>query len=908
MMPYTSSSKSETTLIDRQRFVELIKAGLESKSYQFIRQATMVWLASYPGDLEVNFLLAQALIKEDRDSMATPILDKILRTDTEYVDALKLAEAHYLNSDGGKATNCSGLLQALGYAPANAVNLPGWGVKLYLAAESLKNGALDSAKKLLMEVMTAGNAPSLAGILHLKLAVKENDLTARLNLGRVYHSRWPDCVQVSLLLAKSWMEGGNQDEAVNLLHECAAMDPTGQIPTRLWGSTYEFKPLYPAKMQVVESFAIPAVVSSKLGLNHLASGGINYSQSEKIETQVIIPDVEKPVEVQEVETIQEQTSLKTPPPLPEMDSRPFRTEVTSFDGYQVLPNEEEEYPENPKTQTATARTTDPAVDEVKKEFERMAVRLKTPASARSDSRFPVYVILTTKTGLSAQYGAQSAQVILEELDKLAKSVRKTNNWHSMVFMPDDLTLCGRYGITPVDAIDPWKIKLALADLDKSLAKTGEMIGAVLITGGEKIVPFHKLPNPTDDSDATVPSDNPYGSLDKNYYVGDWPVGRLPGDASADSGLLLTQIRNLTDYHMGDVDSNSWINQALRFILRLNQIYTRNFTNVGETAAIWQRASLSAFRAIGEERNLFLSPQGKNGAFNSGKLAKAPFAYFNVHGVEDGPNWYGQKDSSDTRTGEDYPVALQPSDLTKNGASPRIILSEACYGGHIVDRKESDSIALTFLGQGVLGMIASSTIAYGSVTTPLIGADLLANIVMKYLVDGCPIGTAFLKAKVDFVREMNLRQGYLDGEDQKTLISFILYGDPLVSYDPYQVSTKISVLREKDHPIVKTVIDQSMDEMKSSPISAKAIANAKATVSQYLPGIEYAEVHISKQHVRTNNALPTMNGQAKGGHQQQASRMVVSFSKQVNFDQHIHKQFARVTMDQQGKVIKLAISK
>jgi hypothetical protein len=191
---------------------------------------------------------------------------------------------------------------------------------------------------------------------------------------------------------------------------------------------------------------------------------------------------------------------------------------------------------------------------------------------------------------------------------------------------------------------------------------------------------------------------------------------------------------------------------------------------------------------------------------------------------------------------------------------------------------------------------------------LIGGDLLANLVMKYLVEGQPVGTAFLKAKVDFVREMNLRQGYLDGEDQKTLISFILYGDPLVAYDPYQVSSK-NITREKDHPVVKTVVDQEMDEAKASPISIKAIANAKQLASQYLPGIEYAEVHIRQQHVRVNNnSLGAAGGQGKSSNSRQSSRVVVSFSKQVNFDQHIHRQYARVTMDQQGKVIKMAISR
>ena len=76
-------------------------------------------------------------------------------------------------------------------------------------------------------------------------------------------------------------------------------------------------------------------------------------------------------------------------------------------------------------------------------------------------------------------------------------------------------------------------KLAIADLDKALSKRGEMIGSLLIVGGPEVVPFHLLPNPTDDADTQVASDNPYASTDDNYFIPEWPVGRLPGGTNRD---------------------------------------------------------------------------------------------------------------------------------------------------------------------------------------------------------------------------------------------------------------------------------------------------------------------------------------------------------------------------------------
>lgn len=895
MNPNRPSAHNEPKMIERSRLLQYLQTGLQSNSYQFIRQATVAWLASYPGDLEINLLFAKALIQEGRGQVAVPLLEKILRCDPEYLEALRVAEGLFVSESAEKAATVRGLLKALGYEFSTSGAVPAWSTSLLKASQLLKAGDLDAAQSAIFEVLSQGDYPSLAGAIHLQIVAQRGDKAAMLNLARLYHARWPDCLSISLQLAKVWMQNGQQDEAVNLLHECASLDPVGQVPQRLWGANFEFKPLYPEKMQVVENFAIPSQVAAKFGMNNLYSG-----QAEAVSPIASVP-------VEDNRPFSYINGQQGPENLGDFPGEaPLRTEIHSFDGYGL--KNEADFSGQPEldSKETSAKPKDKDLQKVQREFEKLADELKTPGVVRADNRYPAYVILSTKTGLTAQYGQQSAQVIMNEVEQLALSIAKRDGWHAVIFFPDDMATCGKYGITPVDAIDPWKIKLALTDLDKALEKTGEMIGAVLIVGGDKVVPFHNLPNPTDDSDATVPSDNPYASLDKNYFVADWPVGRLPGDASSDSGLLLSQIRNATLYHSDEAETQSWLNQIIRILLFWNHAYSKNFSNLGMTAAIWQRSSISAFRPMGEGRNLFLSPNGKNPAFNPTKMAAAPFCYFNLHGVEDGSNWYGQKDSSDTSGAEDFPVALQPTDITKNSEAPRIVISEACYGGHILNKAENESMALTFLGSGVLAMIASTTIAYGSVSTPLIGGDLLAHLVMSYLAKGTSIGAAFCKAKVDFVREMNLRQGYLDGEDQKTLISFVLYGDPLVAYDPYQ-AMKTVYAREKNHPVVKTVVDQALDEAKTSVLSAKAIANAKEMVRDYLPGIEYAEVRISQQHVRVNNNTQARTA-AKANGDRPASRTVVSFSKQVTFDHHIHRQYARVTLDSQGKVVKMAISR
>ena len=126
------------------------------------------------------------------------------------------------------------------------------------------------------------------------------------------------------------------------------------------------------------------------------------------------------------------------------------------------------------------------------------------------------------------------------MKNLASAIRKQQTWDALTFLPDDPNSAAANGVKPVPYNDPWKIKLTLTDLDAALAKKGEMIGAVLILGGPEIVPFHRLPNPTNDGDPDVASDNPYASLDQIYFhprLAGWPfTGRMQFGCRPASGF------------------------------------------------------------------------------------------------------------------------------------------------------------------------------------------------------------------------------------------------------------------------------------------------------------------------------------------------------------------------------------
>lgn len=858
MIPQSKVKKTMT--VDRNRMLQILNAGLATGSFRFTRQAALSWMTTFPGDLEINLIYALALVKEMRYAHAAPVIQKILRSDPEYLDAAVLGEEIFSHSDPAFLPLVSGTVKALGGTPKHGEKVPEWGLGLNRIRQLILRKQNEEAKNQLIEIISTTEHVELVSYYHLLLTKRLSDRDTLITLARLYHSRWPESIQITLLLAGALLEKGDIDEAVKLLHYCASNDPAAQVITRLWGEKHAFKPLYPESMRIEFDLPIPAEVSGKLGLNQLGAGdGKTHGTANSLN------------------------------PVPE---------VSSYDGYKVLPTKDEVYPQHPKVRPEIVNSKKQFITEVETALKKVALDISQPSLGRTDERFPAYVILTMKTGLERQYGKQSASMVMEEVRTLAKAVEKKVGWSSIVFLPDDLESCGKYNITPVDQLDPWKIKLALIDLDKALARSGERIGAVLIAGGDGVVPFHRLPNPTDDSDDSVPSDSPYGALDTNYFVTDWPVGRLPGEHGADAGLLLDQLRNLAGYHGDTVDSTSLIDSILRLLFFWNKGLADHHINVGYAASVWRRSSLVAFRPIGEGRFLYLSPNGSNTSFDVKKLANAQVGYFNVHGVEDAGEWYGQKDPTDAVSGPDYPVALRPADVQRLSRTPRIVYCEACYGGHIFEKSEDQSIALTMLSKGVLAMVGSTTISYGSVTTPLIGADLIGYLVLKNLRDGLSIGSAMLKAKAEFVREMNRRQGYLDGEDQKTLISFVLYGDPLVAYDQ-NLAMKRMMPRDLSHPVIRTISDSMTLDQQTEILAPKMIAQAKSIAKDYLPGIENAEVRIKDQQYNQRNGKKTT--QASG-------RVVVSFSKQLKQAERVHKQYARVTLDKEGKIIKLAVSR
>jgi hypothetical protein len=108
--------------------------------------------------------------------------------------------------------------------------------------------------------------------------------------------------------------------------------------------------------------------------------------------------------------------------------------------------------------------------------------------------------------------------------------------------------------------------------------------------------------------------------------------------------------------------------------------------------------------------------------------------------------------------------------------------------------------------------------------------------------------------------------------------------------------------------VKTVCDRGSD---SEPVPEEVMLHVKQVVKQYLPGMQGARVRMSHEHLDCScegHCCPTAQLGPKMRPDHAPERSVVILSKTIPAKSHKHPLYARLTLDKDGKVVKLAVSR
>jgi len=552
----------------------------------------------------------------------------------------------------------------------------------------------------------------------------------------------------------------------------------------------------------------------------------------------------------------------------------------------------------------------PEVQDSGPEIEELEARIPPPARSG-----PVYLIISSKQRLKNKYGRSGFKQIDEDLRDLSDAIQTRHDLEVVTAYIDDEQSLMRFGLDPVDPANPWQVKKSVDSVDNQVSEEGRQVRHVLIVGGDHIIPFHRLPNPVDDQDSDVPSDNPYACRDGNYLVPERAVGRMPDGANVDVGFLRSIIQTSAAAHRQRAVSKGLLSTLTVALGRLRRP-SGNGSGLGYSASVWRKASRAVFHLIGDASHLRTSPPLTYEGF---QVVDPPhLSYFNLHGIEDGPNWYGQRDALFPADYPLFPLALRPQDPSISDHKNAVVFTEACYGANILGKDPGNSIALSFLSAQALAVVGSTKVSYGSIAPPLLGADLVGRYYWEGLRDGLTIGEALQHAKVAMANEMQTRQGYLDDEDQKALISFVLYGDPSLSIT--SIHRRASPVASPEFFCPPIICSKNAGRGKAIA-SDELVTKVKARIETSLPHMSQARVwakplalwidecekscvvHDGKTG-RSDRSAKARKGLTKDGR-----GWALTLRKDIRITgDGKHHQVVRVVVDESGHIRKMVVSK
>ncbi len=429
-----------------------------------------------------------------------------------------------------------------------------------------------------------------------------------------------------------------------------------------------------------------------------------------------------------------------------------------------------------------------------------------PSRDENGGRSPL-LLVASRLLLTRQFGEAGWEAVDEALGQLSESL----HWlPAHLLYVDDAHTLSRYRLEPVYPRDPEEIRRLIGEAERSVLEG--RTASIWLMGGDVLLPHFRLSNPADDTDEEILSDAPYASPTGDPFSPSRSVGRLPHlDGSADAFVALIR-RNSEPQRLLCPDDCP--------------------VAAGYTASIWREASERVLAGITDVGALRLSPPWELGDYPFVRRQAAAIRYFNLHGKPDGTTWHGHLDPAVPADFADVPPALRLVDITSEEARGSIVATESCYGAAMSPR----SIAARFLRLGAASLLGSTAMSYGALASPISGADLLVRDFLALCAASGPLGEALLRARLTFARAMMERQGFLDAEDQKTLLSFTLLGNPTLQLQGLASQSHVAeqAMQEPLEP-VEVVCAHSVPSPDCSPPAATLLEEIQELAAMFLQG-------------------------------------------------------------------------
>ena len=338
----------------------------------------------------------------------------------------------------------------------------------------------------------------------------------------------------------------------------------------------------------------------------------------------------------------------------------------------------------------------------------------------------------------------------------------------------------------------------------------------MLLGGIDIIPHQRFKGFADNED--VPSDLPYccnepfNTNPKSFLAPVRVAGRLP-DITGTTDI---------DYFLKVIET------ATKAITRKADEYNNYFSL---SVNWWQGSTRQSLKNIfGNDSKLLLCPP--KGSSFSETLLKPKVHFFNCHGGEDYPAFFGQ-----LKEGDDTPECFFAHNLKNSVSNGTVVASECCFGAQLLDPADTDEQHMgfgnTYLGEGAYAFLGSSTSAYGPAEGQGL-ADLITQYFVKNIQRGASAGRAFLEAQQKYISQCGR---YLDRFELKTLCQFMLLADP--SINPVIDDTLI-----KANANTKSIKDEAKKEVSS---------RKERRVQLVAKGLMIGQVTHAPQKIKTRDA-------------------------------------------------------
>lgn len=395
------------------------------------------------------------------------------------------------------------------------------------------------------------------------------------------------------------------------------------------------------------------------------------------------------------------------------------------------------------------------------------------------------IIVSNRSALKEKYGSAGFLKINASVKKLIAADKK-RGLNSLFIFADDATSMKKAKSNLVkDATDPKQFKNAVDGLVRHYTPD-----YILLLGATDIIPHckFKIPIPGDD-DTFVSSDVPYAC--------EAPFSTKPGDFIA-PGRVMGRLPDITG-----VNDPSYLITLINNSINWKPLKASAYNNYFSLSVKWWKKStrISIKNIFQENDNIKLAPPAL-GPYAKKDLG-AKMHFFNCHGGLRTPEFYGQP----TEESSSYPVCFESRMTEKKIAYGTVAAAECCYGGLLYNPNRPTKIHLpisnAYLQNNAVAFMGSTTVAYGPSDSQG-GADYITQYFLIGIKKGASTGRAFLEAQQRFIEKGDVK---MDPADLKTIIQFLLLGDPSIT--PVEDSPKTT----PGKTAVKSIMNKPLHNVK-----------------------------------------------------------------------------------------------